>query len=229
MRSGHAARTVNIAFKILLILVIASGVITELARADSAYGFFNTFFFFTYQSNLIVLAVAVYGVYRLLANRPERRLGTLIRNGAVLWILITCLVYNFMLGGPFKHTGPAAWVSWSLHYIAPLLTVLNWLFFEEKGKSRYVDTVLWLIYPLAYAAVAEARYALDRFAPYWFLDPGRPSPKGAGSIWTVLAIIGAMLVFFGLLGLLIIRIDRFWKKKAQAAASGAAEINAKGD
>ncbi len=219
MESGRTVRAVSIAFKIVLILVIASGVITQLALARNSSEFFNTFFFYTFQSNLIVLAVAAYGIYRLLANRPERRAGTIVRNGATLWILITCLVYNFMLGGLFRFSGAMAWVSWSLHYISPLMTVLNWLLFEEKGKSRYVDTMIWFIYPLAYAAVALVRYAFDAFAPYWFLDPGRPYPQGAGSLGMVLAIIGGLLVFFGLVGLLIIRIDRFWKKRETRSAA----------
>lgn len=216
MRPGRGVGIADVVFKTVLILIIGSGVATSLALAKNAHDFWNTFWYFTFQSNLIVLAVAAYGIYRRLARRPEKRPAALIRNGATLWILITALVYHFLLGGFFRFSGPAAWVSWSLHYISPLMTVLNWLLFEEKGKSRSIDTVYWFIYPLAYAAVAEARYALDRFAPYWFLDPVRPYPQGAGSVWVVLLVIASLLVFFGLLGLLIIGVDRFWNKRAAA-------------
>jgi hypothetical protein len=217
MNRTPAMRTISIIFKIVLALVVLSGVITALVISTTTAEVLNTFAYFTIQSNLIVLGVAVYGAIRLLAKKPEGRLAVIIRNGATLWILITGLVFHFMLGGLFRFTGGMAWLSISLHYISPVMVILNWLLFEEKGKSRYIHTVYWMIYPIAYAVFSVVRFAIDGFAPYWFLNPVAQPPAGTGGVAGMLGIIAAMVAFFGLMGILIIRIDRIWKKKAEAA------------
>ena len=56
-------------------------------------------------------------------------------------------------------------------------------------------------YPLLYAAASLLRGSLDGWYPYWFLDPGRAAPDGAGSFAGALAWSGGLGVGFVLLGL----------------------------
>lgn len=203
----------NIGFKIILALVITSGVALALSGATSGLEILNTFFYFTIQSNLILFAAMVYGAIRLLRGRAEGKIAAIIRNGSTLWILLTGLVYHFMLSGAAIAQGRFGYLSISLHYVSPVMAILNWILFEEKGRSRYLHVSFWVAYPLLYVGVSELRLLIDGFYPYWFLNPVAPYPEGTGSVWLMLAIVGALVVIFGLIGTLICFLDRLMGRK----------------
>jgi hypothetical protein len=153
-----------------------------------------------------------------LSGRPEGRTAAFLRLGSTIWILITGLVYHFMLSGASIAAGRLNFSYVALHYVAPIMAVLNWILFEEKGKARLVYAVTWLIYPLAYVGLSLLRLAIDGFYPYWFLNPLKPLPAGTGSAGVMLAIVAGLVAFFGLVGLLIAFLDRLLGKRAKPPA-----------
>jgi hypothetical protein len=205
----------NIVFKVILALFILTGVGQSLVLARTGLDVFNIFFYFTNQSNLILLGVMIFGIVRLLSGKMEGRFAAFLRNGSTIWILITGLVYHFMLSGASIAAGRFNFSSVALHYVTPLMAVLNWIIFEEKGKARLGYAVTWLIYPLAYVGLSLLRLAIDGFYPYWFLNPLKPLPAGTGSVGLMLAIVAGLVAFFGLVGLLIAFLDRSLGKRAK--------------
>lgn len=220
MKSTAVFRSLNLIFKIALALFILTGVGQTLLLSKNAADVIDTFFYFTIQSNLILCGVSVAGAVRVMRRKPESRFSVIVRNGSTIWILLTGLVYHFMLSGTAIAQAHFSYYTVALHYVSPVMAVFNWILFEEKGKSRLGDAVLMLAYPLFYVGLTQVRLAIDGFYPYWFLNPLKPYPEGVGSVWMMLAIVGALAAIFGALGLLLILFDKLMGKRAERKAAG---------
>ncbi|NAZ78190.1 hypothetical protein GTQ99_22670, partial [Kineococcus sp. T13] len=164
--------------------------------------------FFTIQSNLLLAAVLLWS---LLAGAARRRQPPpLVVGGATFFVTVTFAVYNTVLvpgGGPgavLLLSGRPA--SDLLHVAAPLLALVDWVFGRPHPGFSVRRSLVWLLYPLAYAGFALVRGQLTNSVvryPYWFLDVDR---IGWGGVSLAVAVF---VVAFGLLAVLFALADRF--------------------
>jgi hypothetical protein len=213
---SHTPRkSLALALQLLIVFFSLSGIIVNLSLVDAWAARLQFFSFYTLQSNLIVAAALLPGLYYLLTDRPEPPLLVIFKSGALLWILVTGIVFALLLAGLWQPQGLWVYVNLALHYLAPIGMLLNWLLFEKKGRYRWSYALIWLTYPLLYSLVSWLRGALTGWYPYWFLNPTAPYPTGAGSLPAMLLLIGGLLLAFLGLGLLIIIIDRLAGRRAR--------------
>ena len=141
---------------------------------------------------------------------------------AAISLLVTMLIGHFMLFNALFQNGHLVWHLVILHYVVPLMTLLDWLLFDQKGKMPVWGPAAWLSLVLGYLAfvmVAAGIFGIymgggttadETIYPYTFLDPGI---VGAGG---VAGFCGAMLAAFLFLGYLLFFIDRILGKKSRA-------------
>ncbi|MFF5288141.1 Pr6Pr family membrane protein [Paractinoplanes globisporus] len=169
--------------------------------------------YFTAQSNLIVLAYFVGALYWMVQRSTVVPPAPRWRGAVTLWILITCLISHFMLNhgeNPLPGlVGAGAVANWSLflvHYVVPVLVLADWVAFGPHRVVRWRDIPLWIAYPLGYGLMIEIRGALFPSVPirypYFFLDPA-----GHGYGWVGLQFV-ELAVIFGLLGVVVVGLDR---------------------
>ncbi|GAA1232950.1 hypothetical protein GCM10009665_24020 [Kitasatospora nipponensis] len=172
--------------------------------------------YFTVESNVIVLGYFAGAVYWMVRRGTVQAPAPRLRGAATLYILITGLVAHILLNHganplPGLVSGPSAdrlqnWSSFFLHYVTPVMVVLDWLCLKPRNASRWRDLPLWLAFPLGYAAVTMARAALfpgfPNKYPYFFFDP---SGHGYGYVWLQIA---QLTVEFVVLGATVIGLDR---------------------
>ncbi|MGW6915721.1 Pr6Pr family membrane protein [Kitasatospora sp. NPDC054939] len=170
--------------------------------------------YFTIQSNVIVLGYFIGAVYwmhkRGTVDAPAPRL----RGAATLYILITGLVSHILLEKganpiPGLFDGPdklAHWSSFFLHYVTPVMVIIDWLTLKPRNASSWRDVPLWLAFPLGYAGIVLARNALfsnyPMPYPYFFFDP---TTEGYGYVWGQIALL---TVEFVVLAAAVIGMDR---------------------
>jgi hypothetical protein len=179
--------------------VVFTGVLIQLpASADNTDGFFpdrmdrvwNTFAFFTVQSNLLLgitcLVVAVRPRTRSFVFRVARLCG-------VIGITITGIVFHLALRDLQDLTGQAAVADFLLHTASPILGIAGWLLFGPRGLTS--KPVVWwtLTFPLAWAAFTLVRGEAVGFYPYPFIDV---ADLGYPRALVNCAIIGAAFVAF---------------------------------
>ncbi len=194
MTSSMKTQRIAATFRLTVAATTLAAVAAQMSLAKNVAGALNLFSYFTIQSNLIV---ATFLLFATLAPRPNPRSDALLR-AATFWILITGIIFNVLLSKVYHPTGLAAWISVIHHTLTPLAMLANWIFFEEKGRTKLLDIGFWLAYPLVYLAGSLVRGLIDGFYPYWFINPTRPFPDGAGS-WlgvsaTVAAIAGGVIM-----------------------------------
>lgn len=206
----------------LLALLALYGI---LSTAGVFKGSFSSvvFVFYTVQSNALVAILFLYlfirGALRLNKGGYTPSAALLRVKGAVtLCITVTFLVFWVLLApSMFQMTeGDNYLLSFdnnAVHTIVPLMTILDWVLFDEKGVFKKYDPLLWLATPVAYFLFAVIRaeiggviMTVNSRYPYFFIDFDLYGYK-------VFYYVLAILFFFTALGYLILLIDRKCFKK----------------
>lgn len=190
------------AVRLLLIVAGAVGLVCTWIPATTPLG---PLVYFTVQSNFLLLAYAVWSF--------GGRASTL-KGAVTLYISITGLVAHFILMDgasplPLLTSGDIGDKGeFLLHYVTPVLALIDWLAFDRGLRPRWIEPLKWLVYPAAYLVFALVRGLFVHRYPYPFLDVNR---LGYGGV----AVQAVMLsVFFAALGYALLGLHRLVSRKA---------------
>lgn len=136
-------RFVPIVYKLLLLSAVLSGLYLSIFHLSDGFNGL-ALRYFTIQSNILVaLAILFFLIYP-----RETRLRAIIRGSVLLSILVTGLVFHFILVPQLSDyfVGGIDLVNHLTHTIAPLGFILDWLLFDRKGQLKLADLPFWVIY-----------------------------------------------------------------------------------
>jgi hypothetical protein len=150
---------------------------------------FNTFAFFTIESNLIAGATSL-----LLAWRLERSstVFSVFRLIGLVAITVTGAVYHVALSSLFDLQGWDQLGNQLVHTVVPLLTVTGWLLCGPRGLTS-AGVARWsLAFPLGWLAFTLVRGAFVHWYPYPFIDVTRLGYGGAlfNCLWVAVLLLG---------------------------------------
>jgi len=156
---------------------------TPVARA------FNTFAFFTVDSNLIV------GVTTLLLALKPRRTSSFFaacRLMGVVAITVTGLVYHVALASLFDLQGLDQLGNQLVHTVVPILSVVGWLVFGPRRLTSGRLALWSLVFPVAWLGFTLIRGAVVHWYPYPFIDVTALGYGGAllNCAWVSLLLLG---------------------------------------
>lgn len=173
----------------------------------------NFFSYFTILSNILVaLALTAPAV------APNSRLGRWslsesVRAAVTMYIVVVGVVYHFLLAPIWNPQGWSLVANNLLHYVMPIAFAVDWLVFTPKGRLRWVDPARWLVVVLIYGGWTLLHGKLSGWWPYWFVDVDR---LGLGKTAVYFA---GLLVFFLIVGLIVVAIDRTFGRRDRRLAS----------
>jgi hypothetical protein len=127
----------------------------------------NFLSYFTIQSNIIGATVLLIGAIRRDIHTPT---FDLVRGGAVVYLVITGIVFSVLLSGTDVDTA-IPWVNSVLHEVMPIVIVIDWLLDPPSRALTYREGALWLLYPLAWLAYTLIKGPIADWYPYPFVDP----------------------------------------------------------
>ena len=141
----------------------------------------------------------------------------------MLGILLTFLVFNFMLAG--NRDPQLNWRIGSLtfHVVLPIMYVADWFLFYERKKCKWYYPLASVSFPVAYLAFIFIQATIMKFDtsvplpgtdtpliyPYFFLNLETEGVDG------VLKWIAILLSAFVVVGFIFFGIDKIGKKKAE--------------
>ncbi|MBW6438608.1 Pr6Pr family membrane protein [Actinoplanes hulinensis] len=220
-------------WRVLIILVAVAGL----------YGDHHRVMEYTTQS-----AVLVIGYYAVALHLMARRTTTeapapRLRTAILSWILLDAAMLQILTGGynplpglahteaPGDHLGTATtalianWSFFLLHYVLPLMVLIDWLAFRPYGATRWRDLPIWMLYPLGYSTVTVARGALfplaEYSAPYRYLDLDRGFPAVGSWILTLsLAYLAGSAMLVAVDHSRAPRIPSAWPPETAPAGTG---------
>ena len=181
---------------------------------------------FTNISNMAACAYFLVGAVCVAIGRgePGRPVLPKVKYTVTISLLATMLIAHFMLFGTlFDAEGKVIAHMLCLHYVVPIMSLLDWLLFDEKGRMGAKDPLIWpsllvgyAIFTFVYVGVFGGYMGggttadITRY-PYTFLDPAISTPAG------VAGFVAAMVVAFVALGYAIFGVDRLLGRLAARA------------
>ena len=203
----------SVIFKLSLFIAATLGILIQIgAFSDELH--LSDLNYYTLLTN-VLCAVYFFAAMIYEANRGTTLLPA-VKGAIVLGITITGLVYHFLLSGSFQMQGTITLSNLLLHYVVPLMSVLDWLLFSDKGHYSWKSPFVWLLLPDGYFVYAFIRVTLgaslgydgNRY-PYPFLNVDALG-------WGKVLVTGLVLnLLFVLLGFLFVMIVRFMARKAK--------------
>ena len=163
-----ALATARLVFGVITLGAVIFQLINSIDNGRSIANFFS---FFTVQSNILAAGLLVAaGTYGLIGGADKQI--PYLRGALTLFMTMTGIIYILLLSGnevSLQTTIPA--VNIILHYIMPVVILLDWLVFPPKKRLDFTWALLWLAYPLFYLVYSLVRGAIIGWYPYPFIDP----------------------------------------------------------
>lgn len=193
--------------RILLGILVFVAVSIQLADSiQQGRDIFNFFSFFTIQSNILAALILLVVGFGTLAKKKGTPQFAFLRGAATLYMIMTGIIFALLLSGlqqALQTTIP--WVNVVLHYVMPIVMLVDWLVHPPATRVPFKRALWWLVYPFAYLVYSWARGAFTHWYPYPFLNP-------EGNRW--LAVIATcILIGIGVVG--IIRLITFHRRHKQ--------------
>lgn len=171
-----------------------SAILTEIIvlMAQGIFNPYNFFSFFTVLSNIAAASFLIY--YGITDNKSERL--QVVRGAVTLYMLMTGVIFALLLSGLADvRLTAVAWDNTVLHYIMPIVVVLDWLLNPPKKALSMSVIKLWILFPIAYVIYTLVRGGIVTWYPYPFLNP-QLSSYGNVVITSVIIAIFVFLAAF---------------------------------
>lgn len=205
-------------YRLVFLFLCEAGIILQYAGMADKGDLTMLTCYYTILSNILCF---IYFAVLVIAQRKKE--NALIRGAVTMCIAVTGLVYHFMLNG-FMGTAAGAGVPVTalsvsnilVHYVVPILVILDYFLFVPKGQYKSLYPLAWLVLPYAYFAFSMVRAEVSSRTftgfggtsryPYPFLDVDLYG-------WDkVLLIVLAVTVAFLALGYIVYVLDRLLGK-----------------
>ena len=165
-------------------------VLTGIMGADSFTRSINFFSYFTILTNVLA-AIAL----TLPWLAPQSALGEFfsrpsVRTAITTYIIIVMTIVYFVLRHLVNLQGWDFVADVLLHYVMPVIFVIDWLFLVPKQSLKVSDTLGWLAYPVVYLIWTFIHGAYSGFYPYPFLNGAE-----LGNTRVLLNEAGLLLIF----------------------------------
>jgi hypothetical protein len=208
-------RTAQLIFQTAFCTLGIIGIMASLGFFD--YEFRADFFVhFTNLSNYICIGIMFAELIQTAKKKEDSYTTVLptLKFMGVLMILLTFIVFNFLLAPTREMHLNFKVASIVLHVILPIMYVTDWFLFYERGKVKAYMPLLSMSVPLIYVIFVYIRaWILDFNAeipyiyPYFFLNLDELGVIG------VIKWIGILSIVFIVIGYIIFGLDKISKKK----------------
>lgn len=209
-------KKISLLFKTILVAISFVSIYNSFYNISA-----STFAYFTFLSNVLVLIffliIWIKTIIDVIIKNENEGYNThliKIKGIATLCITVTGLVYAFTLAD-YTSKSNYTFQNLSQHYFIPIMVVLDYFLFDEKGHIKWYTPLIWVGCALTYlpyifirALILGPNTSLVRY-PYFFLDVDKLGVSGV-ALWCV-----GLVVFFSLLAYLNYFYDKYYHNKKQ--------------
>lgn len=176
----------------LALVAVGAQLVVHIQHHHSVVNFFS---FFTNLSNIFAALVLLVSAYMLSREREPTITPRydLVRATAAVAMAIVGIVYGVLLRN--EDLGSLMpWVNIVVHYVMPVVVVLDWLYEPPRSPLNGRQIGLVLIYPLVYLVYTLSRGAIRGWYPYPFLNPSKAGGYGGVALYCAAIFIAFLVV-----------------------------------
>ena len=205
--------SISIIYKLIIIIIGSFAVFHGFFYDNGNFKFnIETLYYFTYQSNMLVIIYFFLDTINII--KKKETLYPRFKGAVTMSITVTFLVYHFLLSPTSEELKKLDYIrNLIVHYIVPIMTILDYIIFDAKGIYKIMDPLLWLLIPILYFAFILIRaktgnpFSDGSYYPYFFVDIDKYGLK------TVMKNVFFITLFFAVLGYVEYFIDKLLKNK----------------
>ena len=217
-------RTLQLIYQTVYCTLALVGSIACLGIFDDIKLFrWDFYVYFTNLSNFLCFGVMLTALIQTIKKKEDGFVSScpLLKFIGMLGILLTFLVFNFVLAGAADRNPQLNWRIGSIcfHVVLPLMYIADWFLFYERKKTTWRYPIASISFPLAYAIFLLIHAAILGFDtsiltptgttliyPYFFVNLETQGVPG------VLMWIAILSVAFVAMGFSFYGLDRLEKK-----------------
>ena len=165
----------------------------------------NFFAYLTIQSSILFLVVTVIAAVVALRGQDDAAWLDLVRV-IVLSLTLSCGIIFALIIEQSGERGFRIDVPWSdvvLHFVLPVVAVLDWIIGPGRGTSPWRSIAIVLVFMIGWGLVTLARGPIVGWYPYFFLDPAQLANAGQFFFFASIAV-----VLFGGISAALVAVSR---------------------
>lgn len=215
-------RKISTFYKLLVALSLLTGILLNVMNTTSVTAILS---YYTLQSNIICFAMFVGIIVAIFLKKDYRssNIYYLLKGAVIIAILVTAIIYqisllpnNFNMEVANTNNTAKYWANEFVHKISPVLVLIDYILFDDKGNFKYYYPIIWLFIPLNYViyvytySTQGGRFygvgGSKQFA-YIFLDYNQIGYIGVMKSIIIIAILILLMSYF------LVFLDRRQKRK----------------
>ena len=219
-------RTAQLIFQTFYVALGLIGIVASLGVFDDIQNLrWDFYVHFTNLSNFLCIGVMLTELIQTVKKKADSYVSTapVLKFIGVLAILLTFLVFNFLLAGQPDRDPQANWRIGSLcfHVVLPIMYILDWFIFYEHKKTKWYYPIVSITFPIAYMVFLLIQAIILKFDssilipttttpliyPYFFVNLDKQGVPG------VLMWVGILSIAFVIVGFVFFGIDKLIKTK----------------
>ncbi|WP_427015630.1 Pr6Pr family membrane protein [Pseudarthrobacter sp. P1] len=180
-------------FGVLTLVAVGTQLVIHLGNGYDVVNFFS---YFTNLSNLFAAVVLLVAAAHLITGKEGTRTGDIIRGSSVVCMALVGIVFSALLR-EVDLGSLLPWINTVLHYVMPVVIVLDWLVQPPQRPMAYSRLWVWLLPPVLYLAYSLIRGAAINWYAYPFLNPdtsGGYGPVAATCLGITVAFLAVSVV-----------------------------------
>ena len=206
------SRTSQLIFQSFYCALGLIGIVASLGIFDDIQNLrWDFYVHFTNLSNFLCVGIVFAELFQTAKKNMDSYVSAapFLKFIGVLAILLTFLVFNFLLAGQSDRDPQDNWRVRSIcfHVILPIMYVVDWLLFYEHKKVRWFYPLAAVIFPVLYVVFVYIRAAILNFNPdipyiypYFFLNLETQGIAGVAK-WVAILFAGFIAlgyIFYGI-------------------------------
>ena len=211
-------RTIQLIYQTVYCTIGIIGSVASLGIFDDISNFrWDFYVHFTNISNFFCLGVMITALIQTIKKKEDSYVSACpsLKFMGITGILLTFLVFNILLAGAEGRDPQLNWRigSISFHVVLPILYILHWVLFYERGKVKWTYPLKSILFPLCYVIFLLIQATILQFNtdikiptgntpliyPYFFINIETQGPMVI--LWILALLVGFVALGYGFYGL----------------------------
>jgi hypothetical protein len=176
---------------------------------------FRPFEYFAYFSIVTAIFAGLFLItagFGLLLKIEDTKWVEIARLSFAVALIVVGVVYHALLADAANDVrdGDYAWPvlpNEIIHTYAPMLAVIEYLISVRAFRIRLRAFIWVAVFPLTWLVLSIVRGTATNWWPYWFINP-----NGEAGLGGMLTYIGAITLFFLVLGILVLGLKKILQR-----------------
>jgi hypothetical protein len=176
---------------------------------------FRPFEYFAYFSIVTAIVAGLFLIttsFGLMLKIEDTKWVEIARLSMAVALIVVGVVYHALLADAANDVrdGDYAWPvlpNEIIHTYAPILAAIEYLISVRAFRIRLRAFVWVAVFPLTWLVLSIVRGTATNWWPYWFINP-----NGEAGLGGMLTYIGAITMFFLILGILVLGLKKLLQR-----------------